>query len=206
LADRARIEASLDPHLAPVTDAPPLPEDAPPPPPPWLLEWSAEMHEAARQPLTKEELDELMPKVRPEHAAIEARARRYGFRAHDWLEAHGFRGIADNADSRAVIEWFAFYVAPKVYRALTGLSSRWPSCDGPPDSDGSAKAALLAIDRSHAAWLALVERNLAAMSDVAPFVEDLVWLGEELERVFPSARAFVRPGFDEPEEVARLDP
>jgi hypothetical protein len=31
-----------------------------------------------------------------------------------------------------------------------------------------------------------------------------VWLGEALERVFPTARAFVRPGFDEPDEVSTL--
>jgi hypothetical protein len=39
---------------------------------------------------------------------------------------------------------------------------------------------------------------------VAPFIEDLLWLSDALERVFPKARAFVRPGFDEPDEVAML--
>jgi hypothetical protein len=29
-------------------------------------------------------------------------------------------------------------------------------------------------------------------------------LSDELDRVFPKARAFVRPAFDEPDEVARL--
>jgi hypothetical protein len=31
-----------------------------------------------------------------------------------------------------------------------------------------------------------------------------VWLGESLERIFPKARAFVRPGLDEPDEVSLL--
>ena len=204
-ADRLEFEASRDPNLRPLAEAPPLPHETPPAPPPWLQELLEDMNEAARQPPTKEELDDLMPKVLPEHVPIEARARRYGFRAHDWLESRGFNNSTDPSDPRTVIGWFSFYISPKVYRALTGLSSGWPHLDAAPDHDGSAKAALVAIDRSHAAWLGLVERKLATMADVATFVEDLVWLGEALERVFPDARAFIRPGFDEPEEVSRLE-
>lgn len=50
------------------------------------------------------------------------------------------------------------------------------------DYDGSAKVALLG----------------------APLIADLIWLSDELERVLPAARAFVRPGVDEPEDVAKL--
>jgi hypothetical protein len=63
---------------------------------------------------------------------------------------------------------------------------------------------LLGIDRSHAAWLELVERGVIADAEAAPFVADLVWLGEALEQAFPNARAFVRPAFDEPDAVAML--
>jgi hypothetical protein len=64
--------------------------------------------------------------------------------------------------------------------------------------------ALLAIERSHGAWLDLVERNMASESDVTPFIADLVWLGDALDHTFPNARAFVRPAFDEPDDVAKL--
>ena len=40
--------------------------------------------------------------------------------------------------------------------------------------------------------------------DLSPGPEDLAWLGDALEGVFPNARAFVRPGLDEPDEVALL--
>ena len=60
------------------------------------------------------------------------------------------------------------------------------------------------IERSHAAWLELVEMSLATAADVEPFICDLIWLTDELDRVFPKARSFVRAGFDEPDEVARL--
>ena len=108
-------------------------------------------------------------------------------------------------DPAAVIDWFHALIGAKVHRALHGLANDRPEeRDWPPDHDGSAKVALLGIDRSHAAWLELVERGVASDAEVAPFIADLVWLGEALERVFPNARHFVRPAFDEPDEVSRL--
>jgi hypothetical protein len=76
--------------------------------------------------------------------------------------------------------------------------------DSPADHDGSAKVALVGIERSHAAWLSLVDRGLVSRMDSAAFIADLVWLGNKVERVFPRARAFVRPAFDEPDAVARM--
>lgn len=67
-----------------------------------------------------------------------------------------------------------------------------------------ADHALLAIERSHGAWLELVDRGIVSSGEVDPFIADLVWLGEALERVRPRARAFVRAGLDEPEAIARL--
>ena len=203
-ADRAEMEAAADPNLQPVADAPPLPEEIPPPPPPWTQELIEQMNDAAREPLTPSELEALIPRVREEHQPIEMRARHYCSRALRWLDSHDYASVTDPADPRSVIGWFAYYIPPKVYRALSGLASGWPETDGPPDYDGSAKAALIAIDRSHAAWLATIDAGLASMADVSAFIGALVWLGEALERVFPRARAFVRPGFDEPDEVARL--
>ena len=52
--------------------------------------------------------------------------------------------------------------------------------------------------RETPAWLDLIERSIASASDVTPFVADLVWLEDVLDRTFPKACAFVRPGFDEP--------
>jgi hypothetical protein len=203
-ADVARYRAAADPQLRAVVDAPPLPQEAPPPPPRWLQELIDEVNEAAREPISPEEMEQLLPKVAPQHAEIEARARAYCFSTAGWLEARAGSSTRDPADPRAVIGWFCTFIPPKVYRALTGLTTGWWEPHWPADYDGSAKAALLGIERSHAAWLAIVERGLASMTDAAPFVADLVWLGEALERVFPNARAFVRPGFDEPGEVEKL--
>jgi hypothetical protein len=135
---------------------------------------------------------------------IEARADDYCTRAHAWLREHPDRG-RDPGDTYAVISWFHLQIAVKIHRAIHGLAEDDPDeRDWPADHDGSAKVALLGIERSHAAWLDAVERGVTSDSRAAPFVADLVWLGEALERVFPRARAFVRPGFDEPDEVSSL--
>jgi hypothetical protein len=135
---------------------------------------------------------------------IEARADDYSTRAHAWLREHPDRRN-DPGDPCAVIAWFDLQIAVKIHRAIRGLAEDDPDeREWPADHDGSAKVALLGIDRSHAAWLDAVERGVTSDSEAATFVADLVWLGEALERVFPKARAFVRPGFDEPDEVSRL--
>jgi hypothetical protein len=135
---------------------------------------------------------------------MEARAKDYCSRAHRWLRTRSYAAL-DPGDPCAIIGWFETMIPAKVHRAIRGLAEGWSQDrDWPADYDGSAKVALLGIERSHAAWLALVERGIAVHSEVASFIEDLVWLNDALERVFPNARAFVRPGFDEPDQVARL--
>jgi hypothetical protein len=182
-ADVAKMEASLDPNLKDIVDAPPAEEDPP------LPEW----------------LTFRAPELPPEHQSIEARAREYGRRAHDWMDAHGTLSAADPGDPRAVIGWLLFFIPAKVHRALHGLALDVPEeRDSPTDHDGSAKAALVAIDRSHGAWLDVVDQTPAWTAEIAPFIIDLIWLGDALERTFPNARAFVRPAFDEPDEVAKL--
>jgi len=202
-ADVAETEASLDPNLKAVVDAPVLPQEAPPPPPPWMGEMIREMNEAA----TKVAVEDDEPVRRPppkEHLAIEARAKDYCFRAHRWLRTRSYAAL-DPGDPSAVIGWFETMIPAKVHRAIHGLAEDWPEDrDCVSDHDGSAKVALIGIERSHAAWLALIERGIAAHGDVAPLIEDLVWLSDAVERVFPKARAFVRPGLDEPDEVAML--
>jgi hypothetical protein len=200
-ADKAEMEASLDPGLKALVEAPPL--EPAPPPPPWLAQLLEEMDQAMREPAdTGEPLERPLPS---EHVAIEERAHSYLTRAYPWLQAHVLDSMNDPADPRAVVNWFHALIAAKVHRALHGLADDQPEDrDWPPDYDGSAKVALLGIDRSHAAWLELVERGMATQVEVAPCVADLVWLGEALERVFPNARAFVRPALDEPDEVSRL--
>jgi len=123
-----------------------------------------------------------------------------------------------------VIRWYQFFVAAKVIRSLMGREDddELPAeeagdddqfagaLDDEDDSDapfdfvqddgnGSAKIALIAIDRSMAAWQAM-EMSLPDKSDsIAPILAELERLRWLMEQEFPDARGFMRPGFDEVE-------
>lgn len=159
--------------------------------------------------LTFDGLDEVAETVPPqdeapeEHRAIEQRASDYGLRVWAWLKGKTGPPVHTPAPSALdIVEHFAIYVGAKIHRAVYGLSF---DADERADAHGSAKAGLLGIERSHAAWLDLVASGRATDAQAAPFVADLVWLADALERALPAARQFVRPGFDEPEAVARLE-
>ena len=201
-ADGAELEARMDPSLKALTAAPTRVEDVREPPE-WLREILAEAEEA----VARGDVDDDTPKEsRDEHKAMEQQAHEYCRRAIEWLEAHGGRGASDPRDPLAILRWFAWFIAPKVGRATSGLANdEGREIGEPADHDGSAKVALLAIERSQAAWAALAASGAAPARESDSFVSELEWLRRELDRAFPAARAFVRPGFDEPEAVARLE-
>jgi hypothetical protein len=201
--DRAEMDASFDPGMKALVELHGALAEPSPPPPAWLEELLRDMDEAIHKPDENEDpLERLLP---PEHVEIEERAHRYVACLDAWLQTRALVSTNDPADPLSVVSWFHTLISAKVHRALQGLADDRPEDrDWPPDYDGSAKVALLGIDRSQAAWLELVQHGMATDEEVAPFIADLVWLGEALERVFPGARAFVRPGLDEPDEVSRL--
>jgi hypothetical protein len=201
--DQAEFEAALDPTLKPVVDALPLAPDVEPIPA-WPQERIAEANAACANPAPDDEWQRIRPRVASEHQSIIARANDYAERTSRWLAAAARCGAAAGDDPIDVIAWFHFFISVKAKRALT----MWPDDDAadrmvPSDHDGSAKVALLGIERSHAAWLTLVERGLPA-GEANAFIADLVWLSDALDSARPQARAFIRPGFDEPDEVAKL--
>lgn len=202
-ADGARMEASLDPNFRAIAEAPLLPSEQPGPPPRWALELIDELNEVCANPPSAEEAAALRPELLPEHTPIELRAAAYAQAARAWLDARG-RWTAAPADPRSVIAWYHVLIPAKIHRALTGVADDLQAGEERPDYDGSAKVALLGIDRSEAAWKEAIERGWAAPADTRLVLTDLAWLRGRLQEVFPRARSFVRPGFDEPEAVSRL--
>lgn len=105
-------------------------------------------------------------------------------------------------DAREIIHWYQYQIAVKTIRALSSRTEEQEFEKGevdefPRDSDGSAKVALLGIDRSIAAWR-LVQLSVPERADtIVPLILQLERLRHRTERQFPEARDFVRPGFDE---------
>jgi hypothetical protein len=105
----------------------------------------------------------------------------------------------DLQDAVEVVRWYHTLVSAKIRRAVQQELADRPSClDGlPRDSDGSAKVALVCIDRSMAAWMRMREHLPDQEDNILDFLVALERLRRETERVFPNARSFVRPGFDD---------
>ncbi len=107
------------------------------------------------------------------------------------------REVACLKDSVDIIRWYQHFIYVKLIRAIQGKLKE-PSYDFgefPKDSDGSAKIALIAIDRSIAAWGQMREHFPERRDDILDILVRLDRLRRKVESAFPQARAFVRPGF-----------
>lgn len=102
-------------------------------------------------------------------------------------------------DAVEVIRWYQYFIYVKILRALSDEMADFEEelKDYPKDSDGSAKVALIAIDRSLAAWLNLYNNFPDKEDEILEFLIHLDRLRKKVEKTFPAARAFVRPGFEE---------
>lgn len=107
-------------------------------------------------------------------------------------------------DSLAIIKWYETFIHVKLMRALTGKANAADDTFGEledsaygSDADGSAKIALIGIERSMSAWVKLFE--------LLPQHEDefltILGLLDKLKKLaieeFPKAMNFRRPGFDD---------
>jgi len=102
-------------------------------------------------------------------------------------------------DSVEVIRWYQHQIYVKLRRALSSAQEEqtedWD--DFPKDSDGSAKVALIGIDRSISAWGKVLEYFPWQKDTLLTIIASLKHLCQMIEKDFPDARSFVRPGFDE---------
>jgi hypothetical protein len=118
----------------------------------------------------------------------------------DAAEADKTIGLDEDAQEYVeVIRWYQYFIAAKTIR---GISSRvdedeYLADEDSRDSDGSIKAALIAIDRSLSAWKLMRELRRENSGSIQRLLLDLEKLRLGAEREFPRARDFIRPGFDE---------
>lgn len=132
--------------------------------------------------------------------------KKYANAASDWFRELDQIVDSDNSDrledAREVIQWYQYQIAVKTMRALSGrkeeLEDDFDCAELPKDSNGSAKVALVGIDRSIAAWR-LMQLSLPELAgSIVPLILQLERLRIRLEYSFPAARDFIRPGFDDP--------
>ena len=100
-------------------------------------------------------------------------------------------------DAIEVIRWYNFFIAAKIFRALPHTESDKVEEASIYDSNGSAKIALISVDRSIAAWGLLLEHIPEEEDSILNFLRELSGIKLLTEKEFPDARKFVRPGFDD---------
>ena len=101
-------------------------------------------------------------------------------------------------DAVQVIRWYQHQIYVKLMRAIRGKMEEKTEImnDYAKDSDGSAKVTLIALDRSLAAWGEIHNHFPLHDNDTLDILAHLDRLRRKVEKLFPDARAFIRPGFD----------
>ena len=143
-----------------------------------------------------------------DHDPLVKSGKRYANEASDWFreldQPTEITASPTHIDqppfeaAREVIQWYQYQIAVKTMRALSSRKDEdSEDNDFPKDSDGLAKVALIGIDRSIAAWR-LMQLSLSDRAEsIVPLILQLERLRNDLEKSFPQARDFIRPGFDE---------
>lgn len=103
-------------------------------------------------------------------------------------------------DCKEIICWYLHFIHVKFMRAIMGKmeDDGWEEENGfQKDGDGSAKIALIAIDRSIEAWTTLAQYIPEPEDDILTLLASLQKSKRLGEKEFPGAQKFIRPGFDE---------
>lgn len=101
-----------------------------------------------------------------------------------------------------IIDWYLHFIHVKLNRALTGKSKGAESDPGYfflSDANGCAKVAMVGIESSIKAWKDLVKLLPQYQDDILTHLSTLQKLQHEINREFPQAVSFIRPGFDDNE-------
>jgi hypothetical protein len=176
--------------------------------------------EAERQELNRE-FDERRARIRSD--PMMTAASEYSIDAYTWLKLYGdltrTRAAAllvehgDSPESAVVrmevegviealdvVRWDSMLIAAKLRRALDGKVDDEEAFGPDPaqtDWNGSAKLTLILAERSEAGWRLIA--RWAPETDIATqLANTLAALRVDVDRAFPMARRFIRPGFDEP--------
>lgn len=143
-------------------------------------------------------------------------ARLYHIQAYGWLLQHEWffesknviweitGCLKTNRESLLVLKWYATLISSKLFKAYFRLnkmklfhSDHWEVEQLMQEINGSAKVALIAIDRSLEAWKYLGRSLTELNGDIQFFIDFLQEIMDRSEKLFPAARNFIRPGFDE---------
>jgi DNA repair exonuclease SbcCD ATPase subunit len=105
--------------------------------------------------------------------------------------------LEDDVD---IVAWYHTLLPPKAHRMISGLLElpKQDAWNDGSDVAGTGKLLLVSIDRSLAAWTHLLSLLPDQEMTILGLMIRLDHLRRGIERAVPRARAFIRPGLDEP--------
>lgn len=151
-----------------------------------------------------------IPKIINDNAELKLKSRKFGLNIINWLQANNevlFDSQTNSleltiteenmpiANAVEVIQYYSLFIGAKINRALQVYEGDILENDS--DKLGSAKIALIAIERIIAAFMLLYSELPTLEDDILRFLVTLSELRKQIELLFPNAWAFVRPGFND---------
>lgn len=151
----------------------------------------------------------------------EAKALDYGFRLRDWIKENSVyleekavlfsnynaESVVSMLDSLEVLRWYGFFISVKIHRAslnlrddlkeMTDFGNESRDLNVMSSQNGSAKIALIAIEKSMQAWVYLHGCLYEKEDDILQFLSQLSQVKKRVMSQFPHAMDFKRPGFDD---------
>jgi hypothetical protein len=136
-------------------------------------------------------------------------AHTYAEKSHCWLEKVTITcriectrwlaaGDADQIlNAIETVGWYHFLIYPKLLRALSGYFEMEYDDFAEEEMNGSAKVALISLDRTMEAFSFLIGHFPSQQIEITGFIELLDGLRNDVELQFPHARSFVRKGLDD---------
>jgi len=151
------------------------------------------------------EIQELMVESHP----LTKLGDRYLWEVKDWLDTKIVSSLWEKAkredpvlfEHLEVISYYFTFIPVKCNRSLRDYQMKDDFDLGLTEEEqshnGSAKVALLCVNRSLTAWSHLAELLPEQQDQIAPLQELLTEIRAGLQEAFPNAEKFIRPGFDE---------
>ncbi|MDA3879054.1 MAG: hypothetical protein PF436_01580 [Prolixibacteraceae bacterium] len=147
----------------------------------------------------------------PEETEIEQFARDYTLDIHNWLidsqdyfdekmisiASDSTENIVSVTDALEVIEWYSMFITAKTHRAFYSYELEKDADELSGDSQGSAKIAVIGIERSLKAFTVLYHQLPEMEDDLLGFMVHLEKLKKAILVAVPDAMEFKRPGFDD---------
>jgi hypothetical protein len=105
--------------------------------------------------------------------------------------------VLDINDCIEIVQWYVFQIQVKFMRALHMIPGEENDSDFLNDSNGSAKVALIAVDRCLLAWQKLLQYLPHVEDEIISLLALLQKIRSVGEETFPMARKFKRKGLDD---------